>query len=104
MQPLLLHASLKRLTFHVERLQHEEFVVAGLVKEGSQPGFIPDPGICVLLLELLVSRHYNHSRKLLELGGHLKRQLSGAHKHEVDITGQVITAEAGSGASGAYWT
>jgi hypothetical protein len=30
-------------TFHVERLQHKQLVVAGLVEESRQPRFFPDP-------------------------------------------------------------
>jgi hypothetical protein len=52
-----------RRTLHVEALQDEELVVAGLVEEGGQPGLVPDAAVRVPELQLLVARDHRHPRQ-----------------------------------------
>ena len=59
-------------TFHVETLQHEELVVAGLVEEGREPGLVPDARVRVAVLQVLVPGYYRDPLNGLEPRRHIR--------------------------------
>ncbi len=61
-----------RRTLHVEGLQDEELVVAGLVEECGEPGLVPDARVRVPVLELVVTRDHRHPRQRPQPRLHLR--------------------------------
>ena len=59
-------------------------MIAGLVEERSQPGFVPDAAMCLPLHQLLIPGDDCHSRQQRQLGLHLRVCCLAIHEEVED--------------------